>query len=452
MRWLLLKDLQILRRSPLLVGMLVAYPIAIALMIGFALSSPPGKPKVAVYSGVPRGHGTIAFGSQKIDVAHYESQLLRSIQPIREHSQAAAIADVRDGRALAALIVPADITRQVASLVRQGVGSPTVQLVLNSVDPLERQYVTDAIDSRLAQVESAVSRQVLRVAVSDLQQVLNGGVIDFLGQGIRLLGLRASKSIVDRTIASLPRSSSLAAPLRQVSAFAGLAIDGLAFANPVLGSIGSPLTVDVTQLAGRGTPTRSYAVAIAVIVSLMFVALLLAAGMLALERSENAYARLVRGLVTPGRLLSEKVVLAAACSAALAIVMSAVVAAFVAIDWGRFELWDAALLLAGLAFAALGTAIGALAREVSAASLMAFLLALPIAFVALVPADAVSGGVGALLDVVAFVFPFRSALEAIDNAFTGVSPGIGLPLLHLALLAVAYWALGRLGLRRFARV
>jgi ABC-2 type transport system permease protein len=47
MRWLLVKDLQILRRSPLLVGLLVVYPVAIALMIGFALSSPPGKPKVA---------------------------------------------------------------------------------------------------------------------------------------------------------------------------------------------------------------------------------------------------------------------------------------------------------------------------------------------------------------------------------------------------------------------
>jgi ABC-2 type transport system permease protein len=52
MRWLLVKDLQILRRSPLLVGLLVVYPIAIALMIGFALSSPPGKPKVAFYDGV----------------------------------------------------------------------------------------------------------------------------------------------------------------------------------------------------------------------------------------------------------------------------------------------------------------------------------------------------------------------------------------------------------------
>ncbi|HXD67723.1 MAG TPA: hypothetical protein VNV17_24065, partial [Solirubrobacteraceae bacterium] len=60
MRWLLIKDLQILRRSPLLVGLLVVYPIAIALMIGFALSSPPSKPTVAFYNEVPKNHGTIS--------------------------------------------------------------------------------------------------------------------------------------------------------------------------------------------------------------------------------------------------------------------------------------------------------------------------------------------------------------------------------------------------------
>ena len=63
MRWLLIKDLQILRRSPLLVGLLVVYPIAIALMIGFALSSPPGKPKVAFYNEVAPGKGKISIGA-----------------------------------------------------------------------------------------------------------------------------------------------------------------------------------------------------------------------------------------------------------------------------------------------------------------------------------------------------------------------------------------------------
>ncbi len=450
MRWLFVKDLQILRRSPLLVGLLIVYPVAIALMIGFALSSPPGKPKVAFYSQIPPGKGRIAFGTQQINVSRYANQLFDSIQPVKVHSRAQAISKVRDGEAQAALIIPADIIGQIQSLVTQGVGNPTVELILNSKDPLERQFADQAISARLSQVEQAVSKQVLRVAVSDLQQVLNGGTIQFLGQNVPLLGLRNARTIVNGAIGTLPRTSSLRLALKQVVSFADLAIGGLGFATPVLNSIGTPLTVQQTDLAGKTTPTDTYAVAIAVVVSLMFVTLLLAAGMLALERSENAYSRLVRGLVSPARLLSEKVALAAGCAGLVTLVMAAAVSLFVHLDWARFELWVVALALGGIAFGALGVAIGGLAREVSAASLLAFLLALPIAFVALVPADAVSSGVRTALDVLAFVFPFKPALQAVSNAFSGTSPGIGWPLVHLVVLAVVFGALGRVALKRFA--
>src|ERR1700756_5210046 len=314
MRWLLIKDLQILRRSPLLVGLLIVYPVVIALMIGFALSSPPGKPKVAFYDQVPPGQGTIRIGTQRLNVAGYASDLLGSIQPIRVHSRAQAIAAVRDGRALAAVIIPATLPQEIQSLVTQGVGRPTVQLYLNTKDPLERQFVDQAISARLNQVEQDVSKQVLRVAVSDLQQVLTGGTVQILGQHVQLLGLRNARTIVEGAIASLPPGSPLRVALRQVVRFADLAIQGLGFASPVLGTIGTPLTVDETQLAGKTTPADTYAVAIAVIVSEMFVTLLLAAGMLAIERSEHAYPRLIRGLVSPSGLLSEKVVLASGCA------------------------------------------------------------------------------------------------------------------------------------------
>jgi ABC-2 type transport system permease protein len=449
-RWLFIKDLQILRRSPLLVGLLVVYPIAIALMIGFALSSPPGKPKVAFYSEVAPGKGRISFGSQQINVSSYANQLFQSIQPIKVRSRAEAIAKVQDGEALAALIVPADIVSQIQSLVTTGVGSPTVELILNSKDPLERQFVQQAISARLSEVEQAVSKQVLRIAVTDLQQVLNGGTIDFAGQNFQLLGLRVSRSIVEGAIAALPPSSPLRPALRHVVAFADLAIEGLGFASPVLGSIGTPLTVDQTQLAGRTTPTDAYAVAIAVTVSLMLLTLLLAAGLLALERSENAYARLVRGLVTPGGLLSEKIALSAACAAVVALLMAAFVSVFIHLDWSRFELWLVALAFGAVAFGALGVAIGALAREVSAASLIAILVSLPVAFVALVPATAVSGAVKSLLDAIAFIFPFKAALEAASNAFNGTAPGMLGPLAHLAVLTLVFAALARVAVRRFA--
>jgi ABC-2 type transport system permease protein len=449
-RWLLIKDLQILKRSPLLVVLLIVYPIALALMIGFALSSPPSKPKVAFYSGVAPGKGKIGFGTQQINISKYAQQLFQSITPLRVNSPAEAIAKVRNGEAQAALIIPPDIVAQIQNLVQQGAGNPTVQVVLNSRNPLERQFVDQAISERVSQVEQAVSKQVLHVAISDLQLVLNGGTIEILGANVPLLGLRNTSAILRGSIASLPRGSHLRLALGQVLTFAQLASEGLGFASPVLGSIGNPLTVQRTELAGKTTPSASYAVAIAIVVSLMFLTLLLAAGMLAVERSENAYSRLVRGLVSPGGLLSEKVVLSAACAGAVTLLMAAFVSLFVHLEWGRFPLWLLALVFGGLAFGALGVVIGAVAREVSVASLMALLLSLPIAFVALVPASAVSGTLGSVLSVVAFLFPFRSALQAAGNAFSGAAPGIGLPLLHLAVLAVAFAVIARVAMRRFA--
>jgi ABC-2 type transport system permease protein len=450
LRWLFVKDLEILRRSPLLVALLIIYPVVIALMIGFALSSPPGKPKVAFFSEVAPGKGRIQLGSQQINVSGYANQLFQSIQPIRVHSREAAIAKVKSGQAQAALIVPGDIVSQIQSLVTTGVGSPTVELILNTKDPLERQFAEQAIQSRLNLVQQAVSRQVLKIAISDLQQVLNGGTINFAGQNFRLLGLKNSRAVVQGAIAAVPRNSPLRPALAQVVSFANLAIEGLGVASPVLGSIGSPLTVEQTQLAGRTTPTDTYAVAIAVVLSSMLLTMLLASGLLAIERTENTYSRLVRGLVTPGRLLTEKVGLSALCAAVVSVLMAAFVSIFVHLEWGRFELWVVALVFAGVAFGALGVTIGAVAREVSAASLMALLLSLPVAFVALVPGTAVASGVKTLLDVIAFVFPFKAALEAVSNAFSGASPGMAGPLVHLAVLAVVYAVIARIAVRRFA--
>ena len=68
------------------------------------------------------------------------------------------------------MIVPADVPAQIQSLVTQGVGSPTIDLILNSRDPLERSFADQAIQTRLDAVEQAVSRQVLKVAVNDLDR------------------------------------------------------------------------------------------------------------------------------------------------------------------------------------------------------------------------------------------------------------------------------------------
>jgi len=446
-RWLLLKDLQILRRSPLLVSLLVIYPIAIGAMIAVALSSPPGKPRVAILNQVPRGQGAFSLNGERVDASKYANRLYASVDAIRVSSQAEARQKVQSGEALAALIIPPDITAKLAS----GIEQPTITILLNSANPLQREFVDQTIKARLADANQALSGKFTRIAAGYIRLLLTGGSFSLLGQNLDILGLQRAQGILSQAERELPRGSAARDPLARVISFSKLAIDNLNLSGDVLRSVGSPVKVKRIELAGSTTPAASYGVAIAVTLTLMFVTLGLAAGMLALEREENAFGRLVRGLVSRTGLLVEKTLLTATCAAPVGLLMSAVIAALgVSLRWGRFPLWVLALFVAGLAFAALGVAIGALAREVRAASLLAFLGSLPIAFLALVPANAVSSTVGDLLSAVSAVFPFKPALQAISAALTGSSdPGLPGPLLHLLVLALGFGALARVAIRRF---
>ncbi len=91
MRWLLLKDLQILRRSPLLVALLVLYPVIIATLIGFALSRGPDKPEVAFVNLVPESANEISLGGERIDLSKQAGPLFDAIDPVRVDTREEAI-------------------------------------------------------------------------------------------------------------------------------------------------------------------------------------------------------------------------------------------------------------------------------------------------------------------------------------------------------------------------
>jgi ABC-type multidrug transport system permease subunit len=301
----------------------------------------------------------------------------------------------------------------------------------------------------VADLNKAVAGKLTDIAGGYLKLLLSGGKFSILGRDFDIIGLQRSKALIDSVLTRTPRSSPDHQALQQVSTFAGLAIDNLDLSDTVLSSLSTPVKVDQHVLSGRRTPLDAYAVAVAVTLSLMLVCVLLAAGMLALEREEHAFARLVRGLVSRTELLVEKIVLAAGCAAAAALLMTVGVSLFVSLDWSRFGLWVVALAAGGLACGALGTAIGAVAREVRAASLLAILLALPIAFLALVPSGAVAPGLYDALRVISAVFPFRAALDAVDAAINDAG-GLGGALVHLAALVVGWTVLARVALQRFA--
>ncbi len=231
--------------------------------------------------------------------------------------------------------------------------------------------------------------------------------------------------------------------------FAELARDNLGFSDDVLASVSSPIRVKQTELDGGTTPLSSFAVAIAVAVSIMFITLLLAAGALALEREENAFMRLVRGLVSRTALLLEKAGLAAVCSLVVCLLMLAGLGLFVDLQWDRFPLWVVAVAAGALAFAAMGLAIGAVTKEVRAASLLCVMASLPLTFLALVPSGSVSPALFDVIRAISALFPFKPTLNALDAALNDTGD-LGGPLAHLAGLFLLFGAASRLALRRFA--
>ncbi len=444
MRWLLVKDLQILRRSKLLVGLLVLYPVAIALLIGLALSKGPDKPKVAFLNEVPVGQTVTNVGGKDVDFADYADQFFDAIDPVIVHSRQEARQKVDDGDALAALIIPADTVDQ----LNGGLGQAQVEVIYNG-DAVKQSFVQSTIDAELARANAKLSDTIRDVALEDLRVLQDGGPITTPLGTQTLLGLRKAKQLVLQALDQLPPDHPARPGLEQVDNFANQALIGLEFATPALKAVSRPITVKRTLLEGSRTPLDDFAVALAIALSLLFVAVLLASGVLALEREEQAYGRLVR-VVSPALLLLEKILLAAACSALVALVMVCGIGALTGVDWGRAGQWVIAAAAGALGCSALGVAIGAVAREVRAASLLGLMLALPLAFLALVPSGAVAPGLYDVIRIINAAFPFKPTLNGLDAAINAASPGLLGPALHLVGLTVAYGVLARLALRRFA--
>jgi ABC-type multidrug transport system permease subunit len=449
MRWLALKDLQILRRSPLLIGLLIVYPVVLSLVIGKAVNSGPSKPRVAVVNEIPKDASSFSLGNEKIDANAYARQLFEAIDPVPARTLSEALGKVRSGEALGALVIPADITDRLQATINLAGGAPpTVDFYYQGDDPLKSRYVQSALKSRVADANRALSQKITGVAAQYLGYILHGGSFSLLGQTFDVLGLRNANRIVRAVEATLPAHSTQRPALDRVASFAKLAADNLDLSNQLLGTIGTPIQVRQHVLGARSGSLNAYYFATAVAISLMFVCVLLGAGLLALEREEHAFGRLVRGLASRWTIVGEKTLLAAGLGFAAAAVMLAVLVAGYGVSAGRVPSALVAIAVGAAAFGALGVALGAVAREVRAASLLAVLVLLPVAALGLVPSGTVSGGAYDAIRVISAIFPFRPALRGIDAGLSGGD--IGARLAHLAALAAAYGLLARVALRRFA--
>lgn len=448
-RWLLLKDLQILRRSPLQAVLLVAYPILIAVLVGFAISRGPEDPRVAFLNEVPP-NTRINVGGGELPKANVKERICKRVECIFVSDREEAEEKVESGDVLAALVLPADLVNKINSLSTLTPGVPEVEVLVNEENAVKAELVDDRITSLLAQANLAIARRIGAEGGRYLGLLVDGGQFSVLGETIQILGLRTTARILEQVTPALPPA--LRPALEEVTEFAAQARDNLDVAKPLIDRLAQPIEVDKVVVGGDSPPLEIFAIAVAATLTLAFVVVLLVAGSLALEREENAFLRLTRGLVSSAGLLVEKVLLGIAVGLVVTLLMLLGMALFVPLDLGRIGLWLLAILFSGAALGAAGAALGAAAREVRAVSLLAFMVTLPIAFLSLVPSGAVSPAAFDAIRYLTALFPFKPALQAITAALDEAGPGIGGPLLHLAALFLAYAVIARLALRRFAAV
>jgi ABC-2 family transporter protein len=449
-RWLLLKDLQILRRSPLQAFLLVAYPILIAILVGFAISGGPEKPRVAFLNEVPAGT-RVSVGGQQLPAAGVSDRICSRVECVHVKDREEAVDRVESGEVLAALILPSNLVNQINSLSTLTPGTPKVEVLVNQEDPVKAQLVDERISTLLAQANLAIARRIANEGGHYLDLLIDGGKFTVIGQTFNILGLRASAQILTALEPALP-AGPLRNSLKEVASFASQARDNLDVAGPLVERLAQPIEVKKEVVNGSSPPLEIFAIAVAATLTLAFVTVLLVAGSLALEREENAFPRLTRGLVSPLGLLGEKVLLGMGVGLVVTLLMLAGLQIFVPLQWSRIGLWLLAILAGGGALGAAGAALGAAAREVRAVSLLAFMVTLPIAFLSLIPSGAVGSGIFDLVRIITAVFPFKPALQAMTAALDSAGPGIGGPLIHLAILIAAYSAIARLALRRFTAI
>jgi ABC-2 type transport system permease protein len=433
---LLRKDLRILRRSPLLLGVLLAYPLLVAALVGLVAGYASAKPRVALVDedGLP---AKVTIAGKTFHVERTIREVSRNVRLVRLDAKEAR-RELRTGRIVASITVPPGFIDDLRSTVH----SP--RLVLDVTKGGITPRVTQQVQALVYTLNRLLQRAYIKANIGYVRLILRGGSGTFLGRKFVVLGLdRAQRALVGMHPASRAQA---------VEDFVRVARLALAQTDDALRATANPITLVEAKERGRTWILSAQVQAYALALTIAFLTLVIAAAMLAAERDENAIGRLARGLASLGELVAAKVALAALVALAIGLTIAVVFGIVVQVGgvvggepWARLPLLAFVLLIAGAALGAVGTLLGALAREARTASLVALLVVLPIVFVGLVPRE-----IAPVAGYVSDGLPFVHAVRAFGSVLYDASPW-GATLRELAWLVGlggVFVALSRVAVRR----
>ncbi|MGZ4352873.1 MAG: ABC transporter permease [Gaiellaceae bacterium] len=437
---LLGKDARTLARSrPLAIG-LVLYPLLIALVVGLLVRYAGQRPMVALVDegGLPP---VVHVGDRNFDVR----KLLEDATEVRlvRMTRAEADRELQSGRSLATLVVPADFS------ARLGTMRASPKLVLRTTSSGLSTRVVEKVRALVYSLNLELQQSYIRANLAAVDLLLRGGSGRIGDTSFTLLGLARAQ----RDLARLARSPdpAVAARAAELSTFVRQLRGAVGKVGVFLRATANPVVLETETSGGRGWLLSAQIQVYALALTLAFVTTLLGAAAVTAEREDATIGRLARGVVPLGRLVAEKVAFATLVAVLVASLLAVVFGAIVELGgvaggepWARIPLLVLGLVLAAAAFAAFGVLVGVLGRDSGTAMLLAFLVALPLSLLGVVPHGA--GAAARIGDL----FPFGHAAAVVSAALYDARPLAGFARAGGALLALAaaFGLLARLAARR----
>jgi ABC-2 type transport system permease protein len=428
----------VLRRSPLLLGALLAYPIVIALLVGLVAGYASAKPRVAFVDedGLPP---VVSVGGHTFHLQAVFDSVAKEVTLVRMDAKEAD-RELASGKVVATITVPPGFLSELTTTV----SSP--KLVLQAGTDGLAPRVTQQVQSLVYQLNRKLQAGFIAANLQYVHLILHGGDASFLGRKFDVLGLDG----MDAQLDGLPQNERV----KRIREFTRIARLALAQTGNALEATANPIELDQAKATGRTWVLSAQVQAYGIALTVTFLALLLAAGATAAERDEGTIGRLRRGLVSFGALVSAKVALATVVGlvlgGAIALVFGIVVEAGGVRGgepWSRLPLLLVGIALAAAVVGAAGTLLGALARESRTASLLAVLVVLPVVFLGLVPRGAVP-----VAWWVSELLPFSHAVRFFSGALYDTSPwrAVGVETAWLLGIGAVFWLAARAGVRRLA--
>jgi hypothetical protein len=442
-RLLLKKDLRILGRSPVLVAALVIYPLVFAALVGAVVRYAGDRPTIA-FVDLDHLPDELTVGGQTFDVPAVLDQVNKSAELV-PMDQEEADRKLANGEVDAEIIVP----RGFASRLRGMVESP--ELVVKTARGGVSTRVEQQTQALVYELNQRLQDAYIKANLDYVRLIVEGGTGTFLGNEFDVVGLQRAGELLNE-IEQTTKDPAIADRAQELSNFVRQATLALGASDQSLRATANPIQLEVDSGAGRSWLLSAQLQAYALALTLAFICVLLAAGAIAAERDENVIGRLARGLVGLADLVIVKVALAALVAVFLGLVIALVFGVLATVfdvtggePWSRIPLLAVGLVAAGAAFGAFGVLVGVIAREARTAVLVAFLVALPLVLLGLLPAGTVEAA-----NVISKAFPFSHAVDFFQSALYDSDPWgtLAREVAWLVGLAAAFGAGARLGMRR----